>query len=138
MEIKVRLEDGAHMPERAYEWDAGADLRVMEEVLVPAYDSRIVNTGVHVDIPEGYVGMLKSKSGLNINHGIQTEGVIDAGFTGAIMVKVYNNSHVPYTFMDGDKITQLVIMPVETPTFVQAGKLKGGERKTNGYGSTGK
>ena len=55
-------------------------------------DSQTVDTGVHIEIPEGYVGMLKSKSGLNVNRGIVTEGVIDAGYTGSIKVKLYNLS----------------------------------------------
>lgn len=82
--------------------------------------------------------MLKSKSGLNLNRNITTEGVIDEGFTGEIIVKLYN--HGPFTeeFAKGDKITQLVILPVLYPSYEQVDEISGGERGDNGYGSTGR
>lgn len=64
--MKVYLDEGAFMPERAHELDAGYDLRTPEDVTVSQYGNVIINTGVHVAIPKGYVGMLKSKSGLNV------------------------------------------------------------------------
>lgn len=65
-----------------------------------------------MEIPEGYVGMLKSKSGLNVKSGILSEGVIYAGFTGSIVAKLYNHSDTPKHFEKGDKITQIVIMHI--------------------------
>lgn len=135
--IKVQLDEGAYMPERAHGWDAGADLRTPIAATIHAGHSLVIDTGVHMEIPEGYVGMLKSKSGLNVNKCMTTVGVIDAGFTGSIKVRVYN--HGPeHRFEAGDKITQIVIMPVETPDFVQVDKISGGDRGDNGYGSTGR
>ena len=89
--MKIKLDPGAYMPERAHVLDAGLDLRTPVDVVIPAGGSAVVDTGVHVAIPMGYVGMLKSKSGLNIKNGITSEGVIDAGYTGAIVAKLYNN-----------------------------------------------
>ena len=136
--VKVVLEDGAIMPVRAHALDAGLDLFTREDVSVPAKGSAIFNTGVHVAIPEGYVGFIKSKSGLNMKHGLQSEGVIDAGYTGAIITKIYNHSDVDYHFKRGDKITQLVILPIATPIPVEVESLDDTERGEGGFGSTGK
>lgn len=136
--INVKLDEGAHMPERAHDTDAGADIRTPYAFYIRPHESVIVTTGVHVELPAGTVGMIKSKSGLNINRNILSEGVIDEGFTGEIIVKLYN--HGPYTeqFDGGDKISQLVIMPVLYPTYQEAEEITGGERGDNGYGSTGR
>ena len=141
MRVDVVLDDGAYMPERAYEFDAGFDLRTPRECFVPFGRSAVIDTGVHVKIPRGYVGMLKSKSGLNVNHGLVGEGVIDADYTGSIKVKLYNNGESAYTFDKGDKIIQLVILPIpyiymaQVDGFNDKGKNVRGD---NGFGSTGK
>ena len=113
--MKVMLDDVAYMPERAHEADAGYDIKSPTGGYIPAHSSWTVDTGVHVQIPKGYVGFLKSKSGLNVNHGLVSEGVIDSGYTGSIVVKLYNHSDFPYGFKSGDKITQLVILPIGIP-----------------------
>lgn len=138
--VKFALDDGAYLPERAHTFDAGVDLRTPENVTLPGRASVIIDTGVHVEIPEGYVGMLKSKSGLNVNDGILSEGVIDAGYTGSIVVKLYNNSFYDKEFKRGDKITQLVILPcmLYDVQEVKIDEIKGDERGDNGFGSTGK
>ena len=139
--MKIWIEKGAFVPERAHETDAGMDIRAMEDTVIPANGSAIFGTGVHVEIPEGCVGMLKSKSGLNVKHGIVTEGVIDEGYTGEIIVKAYNHSKGAVTIERGDKISQLVIMPVRYEKVEIVGsedELKSGERGKNGFGSTGK
>ena len=85
------------------------------------------------------VGFLKSKSGLNINHGIVSEGVIDAGYTGSIVAKLYNLSDKYYHIKAGDKITQLVILPIlENPQLILVEKLSDTERGDGGFGSTGR
>lgn len=136
--LKVVLDEGAFMPERAHSTDAGADLRTPKELYVNPHSSVVVDTGVHVEIPKGYVGMLKSKSGLNVKYGITSEGVIDSGYNGAIVAKLYNHSNEVKKFEVGDKITQLVIMPIITPKFYQVKSLEGSERGSNGFGSTGR
>jgi dUTP pyrophosphatase len=82
--------------------------------------------------------MLKSKSGLNVSHDIVSEGVIDEGFTGEVVVKLYNHGNKPYRFERGDKITQLVIVPVFYPTYKEVSSISGGPRGNDGYGSTGR
>lgn len=136
--MKIKLDDGAYMPERAHETDAGLDIKSPRAVTIYAHDSAVIDTGVHVEIPVGHVGMLKSKSGLNVKHGITSEGVIDCGYTGSIRVKLYNNSSEMYTVEAGDKITQLVIIPILTPEIELVESLEETERGENGFGSTGK
>lgn len=136
--VKVKLSPMAFLPERAHDTDAGADIRTPESFRLAAHSSEIVATGVHVQLPPNTVGMLKSKSGLNIKHDIISEGVIDEGFSGEIIVKLYNMGGTPYLFHRGDKITQLVVMPVHYVSYEQADEIQGGDRGEAGYGSTGR
>lgn len=136
--MKVMLDEGAFLPERGYEWDAGHDLRTPKDVTIPARGSAKIDTGVHIDIPYGFVGMLKSKSGLNVKHNIIGEGVIDAGFTGSIVAKLYNLGDKDVVLEKGSKIIQIVIAPICTAGMEQVEYFEGGERGSNGFGSTGK
>lgn len=136
--MKIKLDAGAIMPTRAHDTDAGLDLYATRTQIIPAKESAIFDTGVHIQLPQQTVGMLKSKSGLNVKHGITSEGVIDVGYTGSIVAKLYNNSGYDYTVNAGDKITQLVIMPIYTPTLEVVESLEETERGAGGFGSTGK
>lgn len=136
--LPVQLDEGAYMPERAHRLDAGLDLRTPVAAYIPPMCSVTIDTGVHIQLPPGTVGMLKSKSGLNVKHGIVSEGVIDCGYDGSITVKLYNHSDTAYQVKRGDKISQLVILPVLCSTPVQVDKIEGGERGNNGFGSTGR
>jgi dUTP pyrophosphatase len=138
MEIKIKLDEGAKMPTRAHSTDAGLDIYSRDEQIVPAKESAIFDTGVHIELPEGTVGMLKSKSGLNVKYGIVSEGVIDVGYTGSIKVKLYNHSGFDYRVKAGDKISQLVILPIYTPTLKLVDSLEDTERGDNGFGSSGR
>ena len=137
--MKVYLDEGAYMPERAHELDAGLDLRAREDCIIKAGGSAVFDTGVHVEIPPGCVGMLKSKSGLNTFHGIVSEGVIDAGYTGSIVAKLYNHSDEDFIVYKGDKITQLVCLPIFRPVIWQVDNIDwNSERGSNGFGSSGR
>lgn len=139
--MKIMLDPGAYMPEYAHETDAGADLRSPVDTSICPHSSVTIDTGVHVEIPTGMVGMIKSKSGLNVNHDITSEGVIDAGYTGSIRVKLYNHGWDTYVVHKGDKITQLVIMPVHHAKFEivdRVDRLDETKRGNNGFGSTGR
>lgn len=136
--ISVQLDRGAFMPVRAHDADAGYDIRTPVKFgLLPGQYSTI-DTGVHIAIPKGHVGFLKSKSGLNIKNSIVGEGVIDSGYTGSIKVKLYNFGSRNKMFELGDKIIQLVILPVYTPKLRQVDKLDDTARGSNGFGSTGR
>ena len=136
--MKIMLDAGATMPTRAHRNDAGLDIYARESQVVPAKESAVFDTGVHIELPQNTVGFLKSKSGLNVKHGITSEGVIDVGYTGSIKVKLYNNSGYDYTVNAGDKISQLVILPMLTLDLELVDELDKTERGSNGFGSTGK
>lgn len=153
--IRIKLDEGAKMPNRAHEADAGYDLFAKEDFVVTettattvGYDGwhngsasigyAVHDTGVHVEIPIGYVGFIKSKSGLNVKHGLTAEGVIDSGYTGSIVVKLYNHKDKAYSFKKGDKICQLVILPILTQQMELVDELDKTDRGDGGFGSTGR
>lgn len=136
--MKIKLDPGAFMPERAHSADAGYDLRSPITGRIYAGEAVVIDTGVHVQIPVGYVGMLKSKSGLNVKHDIVGEGVIDSGYTGSIRVKLYNHGAESYMIECGDKISQLVILPIITPELELVTELEETDRGNKGFGSTGR
>ncbi len=143
MTMNIKLDPGAIMPTRAHEADAGLDLyakkteRTIPVIIMP-HGSAIFDTGVHVELPPDTVGMVKSKSGLNVKFGLTSEGVIDEGYTGSIVVKLYNHSDLPYAVKPGDKISQLVILPVVKPQLALVEALEDTERGAGGFGSTGR
>lgn len=136
--MKIKLDPGAYLPERAHSADAGYDLRSPIKCRLYAGEAVVIDTGVHVEIPVGYAGMLKSKSGLNVKHDIVGEGVIDSGYTGSIRVKLYNHGSESYMIEVGDKISQLVILPIITPDLELVTELEETDRGDNGFGSTGR
>lgn len=139
IKISTVLDEGAYMPEKAHETDAGFDIRSRGSADIPPRGSAFFDTGVHVAIPAGYVGFLKAKSGLNVKRDITGTGVIDSGYTGSIGVKLYNNSNINSVHIDpGDKIIQLVILPIPEVEFFLAEELPESERGNGGFGSTGK
>ena len=140
--MKIFLDKAAIRPTRAHSTDAGIDLYSREEKAIKAHSSQNFHTGVHVELPHGTAGLLVSKSGLNVKHGITSTGLIDEGFTGEIVVKLYNDSDEDYIVLEGDKISQLVVIPVifEGLTFVDDIVYfdLDTERGSDGYGSTGR
>ena len=136
--MKIFLDKGAIMPKRAHAQDAGYDLYSQEDAVIFGGDSHRFDTGVHVQIPAGYVGMVKSKSGLNVQYGVQSEGVIDSGYTGSIVVKLYNHGKAAVRIEKGQKISQLVILPIITPELELVDSLEDTDRGVGGFGSTGK
>ena len=135
--MNVMLDPGAKMPTRAHETDAGLDLYSTRDVIIYHDDSVNINTGVHVEIPAGYVGMIKSKSGLNVNYNLTCEGVIDSGYTGSIVVKLYNHGNCAVSIVNGQKIAQLVILPIITPEPELVDSLEDTDRGNGGFGRTG-
>lgn len=136
--MKIRLDEGAYESYRAHPTDAGLDIRAMESACVFAHSFRAVHTGVHVQLPHGTAGLLVSRSGLNIRHGITTTGLIDEGYTGEILVSVINHGDENYHIHAGDRISQLVVIPVRYEPVELVDEITGAERGANGYGSTGR
>ena len=138
MKLRIVLDEGAKMPVRAHPQDAGMDLFTREDLLIPARGGAVCDTGVRVEIPAGYVGFIKSKSGLNVKRNVVAEGVIDAGYTGPIVVKLYNHGDADQLIRAGEKLTQLVILPIALPELELCESLEETERGVGGFGSTGK
>ena len=133
------LDEGAVEPTRAHPQDAGLDLYAMEEQMILEGGSASFDTGVHMLLPEGTYGKIEGKSGLNVRFGVVSlGGVIDEGYTGSVVVKLYNLGDKPYMVRKGDKIAQLIIMPCEKPQLRQVQEFARTERGADGFGSTGK
>lgn len=138
MKVNVKLDKGAKLPTRGHADDAGLDIYTPEMLIIKAKKAVTVDTGVHIQIPKGYVGFLKSKSGLNVKQSLLSEGVIDSGYTGSIRVKLYNHGEVPAIINPGEKVSQLVLLPIITPDLEVVDALEETERGDGGFGSTGK
>lgn len=141
--MKVMLDPGAKMPTRAHSLDAGYDLYSPVNATVfprswACDNSVVIDTGVHIQIPEGYVGDVKSKSGLMMNHDIITDGTVDAGYTGSIRVKLFNLGNGIARIEKGQKIAQLVIKKIITPELEVVDALEATDRGDGGFGSSGK
>lgn len=136
---KERLNPGALIPKKAYATDVDFDIRTPIDATIKPHSSVVIETGIHIEHPAGTVGMIKSKSGLNVKHNIISEGVIDCGYTGSIRVKLYNLGRKPYTVHRGDKIAQLVILPLTMIDELKiVNDLEYNERGNGGFGSTGR
>lgn len=136
--FQVRLDENAYMPQKAYKTDAGYDLKSPYNVCVYAKGSATIDTGVHILICGGYSGLICPKSGLNVSNGIISHGLIDAGYTGSICVKLYNLSDKDYHVLKGDKISQIMFLPIASPKLMERSFAAETERCDNGFGSTGK
>lgn len=136
--LNIILDDGAKMPNRAHKTDAGLDLYSRETKIIPAKGSAIFDTGVHIQLPPNTTGFLKIRNGLNVKHGMTSESIVDADFTGSIVVKLYNHSNEDYEVKKGDKITQLIIVPILTPELNLVTEFEETERGNSDFGSTGR
>lgn len=136
--MRVKLDKGAYMPTRAHKTDAGLDLYSPVNTTIYPDDSVCIDTGVHIEIPEGYVGDIKSKSGLMVNEDIVTDGTVDCGYTGSIRVKLFNHGFTETRIVKGQKIAQLVIKKIITPELELVDELGTSERGDAGFGSTGR
>ena len=144
MKIAVKkLLPNAHLPSYGSEFSAGADLYAVceEPVSIAPGETKLLHTGLAMEIPEGYGGFLYARSGLAVKSGLAPAnkvGVIDADYRGEVMVALYNHSSEIRTVADGDRIAQLVIAPFLKGEFFEAEELCDSVRGTGGFGSTGK
>ncbi len=137
-----RLRDDAVVPTRAHAGDAGLDLVAVERAeLAPAGGRAIVGTGIAVEVPEGWAGLVCPRSGLAARHGIGVvngPGVIDAGYRGEVRVVLHNTDPTEaFTVEPGDRIAQLVLTPVLIVDVVEVDELATATRDAAGFGSTG-
>lgn len=137
MKMKIALDEGAKKPTRAHDDDGGLDLYAAETAYIAPHTWVVVSTGTHVAIPRGFVGLLTSKSGLMSKNGITCRGTIDAGYTGTIKAVLFNHSDKVFKVEQGQKVTQLVILPIITPELELVEELEETKRGSRGFGSTG-
>lgn len=123
---------------REHKTDAGVDLKTPKNLIIYPHSSEFVDLLVRVEIPEGCVGLLTSKSGLMTREGIKTTGTIDHGYSGTIGCKIFNHSDGQVIFKKGDKVTQLVVLPCIMDEVEIVDSIYGGDRGENGFGSTGR
>jgi dUTP pyrophosphatase len=135
-----RLHEGATMPARAYEGDAGLDLSACERVELEPGARAVVGTGLAVAIPDGHAGFVQPRSGLAARHGIavvNSPGLVDSGYRGELKVVLLNTDRAePFVVEPGMRIAQLVIVPVATPPPVEVQELPATERGEKGFGSS--
>ena len=136
--MNITLDPGAYVPHRAHPTDAGLDLLSPIDINILPGTREIIDTGVHVQIPDGYVGLLTSKSGLMANYGILNTGTIDSGYRGSLKAVLFNLGEDILEIRKGMKVTQLVLFPIITPEIEIVNELDGSERGNGGFGSTGK
>lgn len=134
-----KLDPRAILPTYAHGGDAGMDLHALDRIRIEGNTRVQVGTGIAMEIPHGYVGLVWDKSGLSNTHGLKTlGGVIDAGFRGEIKVGIINLSANDYTIEAGHKVAQMLIQKVERPEIVEVSALSPATRGEHGFGSTGK
>jgi dUTP pyrophosphatase len=140
MKLKIKkLHEDAKVPKYSHHDDAGFDLFTPENIVVKKGERFGVPTGIAMEIPEGYVGLIWDKSGLAIKHGIKTlGGVVDSTYRGEVLVGVINLSEEDYTFEKGHKVAQMIIQKKETVDFEEVNELSDTTRGDGGFGSTGK
>ncbi len=136
--MKFKLEPYAFPPVREHREDAGIDLRTPVQFTIQPHSSYIIDTGVHVDIPIGWVGLLRSCHGLLIRRNIFCEDMVKTKYTGGIFIKLYNLGDFATSFKVGDKIARLVVVPCMLDDVEIVNEISGGERGDNGFGSTGR
>lgn len=140
MKLKVKkTHPDAKLPQYATAGDAGMDLFASEAITLNPGEFIGVSTGVAMEIPDGFVGLIWDKSGLSIKNGLkQMGGVIDSSYRGEVKVGMVNLSDKKFTFEKGHKVAQMLIQKVEHVDIEEAEELSDTERGTGGFGSTGK
>ena len=143
LKIKIVNKGNQPLPEYATPQSAGMDLRanIDAPILLKSLDRKLIPTGLHIALPEGYEAHVRPRSGLAIKHGItclNSPGTIDADYRGEIGVELVNLSHDDYVIQPGERIAQMVINKFEKIEFELVDKLDETERGEGGFGHTGK
>lgn len=139
--LYYQLDDGAAHPRQAYKDDAGIDLALKHDLTVPVGAHKVGDTGVHVAVPRGHVGMVFVRSSTGIKRHLVLSngtGIIDQGFTGSIKLSLHNTGDTTQHIAAGDYIAQLVVVPIAPNNIAEVPHLDTTQRGTNGIGSSGK
>lgn len=139
IKIKIqKIEDGAVVPSYARAGDAGLNLYSAEDLVLKGGERQAIKTGIKMEIPDGYVGLIWDRSGMAFNDGIKTmAGVVDSGYRGEVKVVLMNLSKEDFEIKKGYKIAQMIIQKFESAEIEITENLSGSERGNGGFGSTG-
>ncbi len=139
MKIKIKkISEEAIAPSCHHKGDAGLDLYSAEEIVLKPGERAKVRTGIGMQIPDGYVGLVWDRSGVAVNHGIKTmAGVVDSCYRGEISIVLLNLSGEDFKIEKKQKIAQMLIQKVENPEIEIVESLENSERGAGGFGSTG-
>lgn len=141
MKLRIqKLHPDASLPSYATDGAACFDLHTIEQADVPPHQAATFRTGLAVEVPPGHVLMVFSRSGHGFKHGLRLAnavGIIDSDYRGELMVRIHNDSRIPFGFEPGDRIAQAMILPIPTVEIVEAAELTETARGTGGFGSTG-
>ena len=140
IKLKIKkLKDSAKIPSYAHPGDGAFDLYAAETVIIKSHERVQIPTGLAIEIPDGYAGLIWDKSGLSHKHGLKTlGGVVDAGYRGEVLVGMINLGNDSYTVEAGHKVAQMLIQAREHAEFEVVDELSDSSRGTGGFGSTGK
>jgi dUTP diphosphatase len=143
MKVQIVNKSKHELPKYATKLSAGMDLRanIDEPVVLQPGERRLIPTGIHIGLPQGYEAQVRPRSGLALKHGItclNSPGTIDADYTGDVGVILINHGHEPFTINDGDRIAQMVIAKFKKAAWVEVDVLQDTERGDGGFGHTGK
>ena len=136
-----RLDPAAKLPLRSHDDDAGYDLHALDGATLQPGERALVHTGIAIELPLRHAGLVLPRSGLAAKHGIalvNAPGLIDAGYRGELKVLLLNTDReAPFELAAGDRIAQLVVVPVAAPDIVEVADLAASKRSDGGFGSTG-
>lgn len=139
----IKLKKEAILPAYANEFAAGADLYALcdGEIILPPHTTTVIGTGIAIELPAGYVGLIYARSGLATKKGLAPAnkvGVIDCDYRGEIKVALFNHGDCEQKISCGERVAQLVITPYIKANFLESDSLSSTERGAGGFGSTGK
>lgn len=143
MKIKIINRSKNPLPEYKTAGASGMDLLASneEEIVLKPFERKLIPTSLYIEIPEGYEGQIRARSGLSINHGItliNAVGTIDSDYRGELKIPLVNLSNEAYTVRNGERIAQLIVAKYEKVTLVEVEELEESTRGDGGFGSTGK
>ena len=139
MELKVkRIHESAKLPSYGHKGDAGLDLYSSGDSVLAAGEIKAIATGIQVEVPGGYVGLIWDKSGISLKGVHRLAGVIDSGYRGEVKVVMANLGDRNFSVEAGMKIAQLLVQPVIEVNVVDVDELEQSSRGQDGFGSTGK
>lgn len=139
--MKIKVLNNNCIPERKHDWDAGLDMKAAKTVTIKPGENRQIGLGVCVQIPQGYVGLMCPRSSIGVKTMLRPSisvGVIDAGYTGEVHQPYTNIGDEPITLQEGERIGQLVVVPLLDFDLEFVDELEPTERGDGAFGSTGK